>query len=192
MKFHSLILDEFFDDARAIRKEALSQTFKEEISPYDNHKYPDLSLKVSDLIRFEMKRKLEDEIGKKVFFELVMFRMTKKNYSPYLFCHTDNRIAPYSAIIYLNEEKVFCAGTETLDHDKGLRSSLQKEFPPIEQDGLAASQAGWQPSSFTGMRFNRCFLFRADLFHRALPPEGFGQTNESARLILISWLRFGI
>lgn len=170
-------MDHFLNDPVLIRNIAISSGFGEVVSPYDGGVFPGISTAVPATLIAEIIQKITSILGKRPIIKESVFRLTKAGYTPYQYVHTDETIAPYAILIYLNQNFPDGAGTEVM---------LPKKNGVSDPN----NPTHWKPTVFSAMKFNRAFIFNAGHFHGALPREGFGDSDENSRLIFIGWFGF--
>lgn len=186
MRLYSTIVDDFFDDPQSVRNYAIKQKFVDVTSPVDNITYPDICLDLSQEIKDELHSKLALLMGKKVSKSVEFLRLSRKGIKLPYQAHTDTAMGKYTALVYLNlPEDCIGSGTSLVKHINGM------EFNPATQEGVDVWARdtnvydNWKVNLFCPAAFNRLLLFNADLFHRAEPPQGFGDSLENGRLVLI-------
>lgn len=186
MGIHSIVEDHFFDDPEAIRHHAVTREFKDIRNPEDGVIYPDVSIDVLPSIFLEAVEKIQKLmwsviIPKKCFLRLSMLG-TKAPHQ----AHTDALLSDYTALIYLSKKIDIPAdaGTSIVEHVSGM--AVQPEVP--EEIALWVRDTNdkdmWKVVGFCPMKFNRLFIVKSELFHRAEPVTGFGETPEDGRLVL--------
>lgn len=187
MKLHSLIIDDFFEDGREVRDEALKLSYEGVTSPFDGVFYPNISLKVPGPILDEMLNKLSTIIEPVKRSTNFIRLSTEGTMAPHQ-AHTDKIMGKYTALIYLNEIFPKDSGTTILEHSSGLMASHPKT--KTEEEIWARDTNDSQMWKIVGncpMKFNRLFVIDSELFHRSEPVGGFGSTIEDGRLVLISF-----
>lgn len=196
MNLHSCIIDNFLNDSESFRKYAISRSYKGVKNPQDNVTYPDVTIDIPEYIKSEIIIKVSQLLtpyaenrhnGADIDCKMMFMRMSKEGvYAPHG-AHTDKNIADYTFLLYLNKDEDCRGGTSVLEHLSGMNihPQSQEEIDLWKQDTNAHDK--WIKTGFCPMKFNRAFILRSDLFHRAEPIGGFGSTNEDGRLVLTSF-----
>lgn len=185
MKLHSMIIDNFLSDAEGVRAHALKQVFEDITSPMDGVVYPDISLALPPLTAWEMKFKLQSLVRANISKHVEFMRVSKKGVKAPHQAHSDTVMAEYTALVYLSRNEDCKDGaTSVLSHVSGMdrHPGTDDAFKIWERDTNVYDQ--WIVDSRCPMRFNRLYLIRSDLYHRAEPVDGFGNSLENGRLVL--------
>lgn len=186
MNIHSLIIDDFFSKPEEVRNVALrGNRFGETVNPNDGVTYPDVApcdqLEILTEASMNLVKLFEQAfIPKTAFFRLSTFGVKAPHGA-----HTDVAMGQYTLIVYLSDPhpKLFC-GTSILEHV----SEQMPAHPRTEYEMELWSQdtniyEKWKIVGFCPMKFNRAFLVKSDLFHRAEPINGIGRHPYDGRLI---------
>lgn len=184
MRIHTAIIDDFFKRPYGHRSSAIKQGFQGVVSPKDGVLYPGIQ-DATDLNQ-EVKQKLAGLFPtlkpNHTFFRL----STWGEHAPHQ-AHTDKIMGEYTLIVYLSEPhpKVFC-GTTLLEHTSG-QMPVHPDTPHGEQVWTRDTNnaQAWNVVGQCEQKFNRAFIMRSDLFHRAEPIGGYGHDAESGRLVLV-------
>jgi len=190
MHIHSLIIDDFLDNSESFRQYAVKQSYDGIVNPQDNVLYPDITIKIPEDIALEIKTKTLLAMGPTVSDNAIIrpqvtfMRMSKKGVHVPHQAHTDKNIADYTLLLYLNKDEDCQGGTDIVEHISGMNihPQDQDEIDLWKRDTNIPEQ--WIKTGFCPMKFNRAFILRSDLFHRAQPIGGFGQDNKNSRLVL--------
>lgn len=188
MKFHSAIIDNFLNNGDLFRRYAIKQSYEGVVNPQDNVLYPDISIKIPEEVRLEINSKALMAVtqNENAFIEpkALFMRMSKTGVHVPHQAHTDKNIADYTLLLYLNKDEDCQGGTDVLEHIEGMKihPQTEEEIELWKRDTNTPEQ--WIKTGFCPMKFNRAFILRSDLFHRAQPLGGFGDTNENGRLVL--------
>lgn len=191
MKIHSVIIDDFLYDAEDFRKYAVKRSYSGVTNPQDGVVYPDVTIDIPEEIKLEITEKLSlicgtltQDYAVKVHPKVMFMRLSKKGVHVPNQAHTDKNIADYTLLLYLNVDEECQGGTDILEHIEGMKIHPQNEEEKVIWEKDANIPEQWVKVGFCPMKFNRAFLLRSDLFHRAQPVGGFGKTNEDGRLVL--------
>jgi len=105
--------------------------------------------------------------------------------------HSDRSSGDFTALVYLSPDRED-SGTGFYRH----RATGLTEMPRIEDmmldpefkdalyaDMLDASEARWEQIDFVEAKLNRCVVFDAPKFHCRLPREGYGDSDETSRMV---------
>lgn len=184
MKLHSLIVDNFFREPQAIREVLLRLPYADVTSPFDGVVYPDIAKDLPSVICDEFVN------GLKKFMPVVkpnaiFTRLSVQgNQAPHQ-AHTDAVTGDYTAIVYMNLPRHCRGGTAVVVHTSGmwLNPTNNEELELWRRDTNVPEK--WVNTIECPMAFNRMFLVRSDLFHRAEPFNGFGRDIHDGRLVLI-------
>lgn len=196
MNFHSCIIDNFLYAPEQFRKYAVSKSYQGVTNPQDNVTYPDVTIDIPKDISNEIIIKLSQILtsfaenkhnGAQIDCKMMFMRMSKEGVHVPHQAHTDKNIADYTLLLYLNKDEDCRGGTDILEHIEGMsiHPQTQEEIDLWKQDTNVPDK--WIKTGFCPMKFNRAFILRSDLFHRAQPLGGFGQNNEDGRLVLTSF-----
>lgn len=197
MRTSLIIVDDFLDNAEALRAAALRLTYPDQQGAFPGR---------NSLERVEMPG-LDAEISRLVGEPLAALtrlshakcRITLGGDQGRARVHIDE--SHWSGILYLSRPEDCRGGTEFFRHKRtgtdhapfeprelarlGLasRDDIYREI--IEPDSL--DESAWEPVMNVPMRFNRLVLLRPWLWHTAGP--GFGDTIENGRLVYLLFFR---
>jgi hypothetical protein len=114
------------------------------------------------------------------------YRLDYHGERPNMAVHIDVECGSHGAILYLNLPHQCRGGTAFWRH----RAADVDRLPPGASPELSnhllsdgADEANWDLSSIVGMRWNRCLVYKTNMFHSRLPLTGFGDEPANGRLI---------
>ena len=192
MKLNSLILDNFLQDPDVLLKHAHNQSFDGVKNPTDGVVYPDININIPDEVKIEILGKITDvfqsiQNPRSVIINPLFFmrRSIKDVHVPHQ-AHTDLSMGSHTLLLYLNKEYPDNYGTEIVEHKSGTMAinPQTKEQEDLWRKDTNTPDA-WKVISFCKGEYNRGFILRSELFHRAQPVSGFGDNNENGRLVLV-------
>jgi hypothetical protein len=186
------VVDDVFPEARELRRWIMDSN-KFETVEHDGHKYSGVCLEVpggvDGLIR--MIPGME-----KAEVAMQFFRRNTIHDPMTSWIHADGGIADTAVVWYLNEINI--GGTALFRHNRfGWESMPTPE--QIEAAGMTMEQASemlmndatdekhWTRLITIPARFNRMVCYPAQNFHARWPKEGFGEDDETARLIYVAF-----
>ncbi len=183
---HSHIEDDFLprEVYAGLRAYADTAEYVDIQSPIDSVFYPgicpEIPSKTLGAIDVQLNRILGRQQTHLVFMRLSLYGVLAPH-----FAHTDATMGRYSLMLYLTDGD---GGTALVRHENGMTENPAnlEELDVWLKD--ANRQEKWTPYLTCPMKQNRAFLFRADLFHAALPAGGFGTTPKDGRLVLTAFL----
>jgi hypothetical protein len=168
-----MIIDDFHPEFDALRKLADGSEFKDFQSPVDGVFYPGIcpidSLGLGGL--------LAQAMGRSVSLNHQFMRLSLAGACPPHWAHHDGAMGDYSLMLYLNRPEHCQGGTALLRH-------LDGEPSPETWAADTNEPSRWKFLSMCDMQPNRAFIFRANLWHAALPMAGFGKDASDGRLVL--------
>lgn len=190
MDLYSLILDSFLDDFEEFRKHAITRSYAGVTNPSDNVFYPDISIDIPINIQDEIMGKLYVamspyiEKGQYLHPRVMFMRLSKEGVHVPHQAHTDAVMGQYTFLLYLNAKEDCKGGTTVLKHKDGMdRDPKTPDQAAVwKRDMNIYNQ--WEIVGNCEMQPNRGFIIRSELFHRAEPPGGFGNSNNNGRLVL--------
>lgn len=119
-----------------------------------------------------------------IIHKTAFMRMSVKDVHVPHATHTDATMNTHTLLLYLNKKYPESYGTEILVHKSGMRIHPQNEDEIKLWEKDTNNDDAWNTIGFCPGRFNRAFILRSELFHRASPTGGFGNDIESGRLVL--------
>lgn len=177
MNLHSLTLDDFLPDFDDWRAWADTCKFRDEVNPADGVTYP---LICRDVPSYGMQQRLTAIMGMPVRLNALFLRMSPAGIPVPHWAHHDGGMGRFSCMVYLNRPEDCQGGTALLSHVDG-------EIGTEAWKRDTNRPGKWTIRSVCDMRANRAFIFRADLWHAAMPIGGFGQTVQDARLVMTAF-----
>lgn len=105
--------------------------------------------------------------------------------------HSDRSSGDFTALVYLSPDREG-SGTGFYRHrETGLTDMPPLElmlqapafFEKLKVDMLDASEDCWEQIDFVEAKANRCVVFDAPKFHCRLPKEGYGDSDETSRMV---------
>ena len=186
MKLHSIVIDDFFDSGFLIRAHAISTAYKDQLST-DGVVYPDISIEIPEEIKQEFKDKLETLVGGKIKEFTPFLRLSRQGVPVPHQAHTDAILGQWTALVYLNRPEQCIGGTSLLKHVSGMDThpSTPEQEELWRQDTNDPTK--WLSIGGCAMAFNRLYMVDSRLFHRAEPIGGFGDSNETGRLVMVAF-----
>lgn len=179
MLLHSQIIDDFLPEFDLWRRHADSADYAEVISPVDGVVYPGIS-NLFHLSSF-FQCLLKNATGKYCSINHLFMRLSTEGSAPPHWAHHDASMGEYSLMVYLNRPEHCRGGTALLEHVSGP----DPDETTWRDDTNRPER--WREVSRCPMKSNRAFIFRAELWHAALPIGGFGSTAQDGRLVLTAF-----
>lgn len=180
------IIDDFYDDPDAVRAHALTLTYKPPAPPGRPggvaHRFRCTEQRIAELDALLGRR-----LDRRVRINVANFRYTTQDTKKRVVCHTDVGLGDATAVIYLTENQLCRGGTAFFQHaptgdthaDKARMSQYQ-----------ARDETQWSEIHRATMRYNRCVVFPAAIFHSVIPLY-FGRTPADSRLTQVAWFNYG-
>lgn len=183
--------DNFLNKFDKFREHLLSLDFKGEVNPEDGVLYPDISSNIPDYVLEELRNFVRTKFDVEKYNTPFIRRSLKDTPVPHQ-SHSDRIMGSHSLMFYLSKDK---------DIPKGSGTGLVKHIETgiIKDTGGIISQIAfkdtncpdkWELYKLIEMRQNRVSIFDADLWHRAEPIGGFGDSTSNGRLVL-TWFFTG-
>lgn len=193
MRTSLLIIDDFLENADALRRRALALTYPRQQGMFPGRNSVE-RIPIEGMDQEISRRLCEPVAAMPPPQAHAKCRLTMASDKGQAKVHVD--AAHWSGILYLSRDEDCRGGTEFFrhratrtDHAPYTDSAAQaKGFPSAKEmtrivleDGLDDSK--WELTMRVPMRFNRLVLFRPWLWHTA--GENFGDTPENARLVYL-------
>jgi hypothetical protein len=187
------VFDDFLADPGAVRQSALGAGF----GTWRPNK-GDIGAAFYDGVSFwgdhaTLFRALHQKTGA-VIPSSMFFRITNPQMEHALI-HSDREYGEHTAIVYLSKDTPsvtsgtgFYRHRETGMTDMPALPDLMRDpvfFQKIRQQMLDASDADWEMYRFVEARYNRCVVFDAPKIHCRLPKTGFGETENTSRMVWV-------
>lgn len=179
----TITADGFFKNGKAVRDYAIAQEYRDTEGP-DGALYPGICAEVPGPVLAEAFLNLESLLGRQPEFRLSFFRLSLGNIVPPHWAHTDAALTKYLLLVYLTAPAQCKGGTAILQHESGMKTNPVTEEQVQLWRRDTNDQSKWKLRDVTGMAFNRGVVYRTDVFHAALPKEGFGTNPADGRLVL--------
>jgi len=182
---HVYTIDEFFPlyEFKWLTAYAHALEYGPVESPLDHVTYPNIGLPVPAVAEERIVTTLSWIMGYRVVPKVLAFRCSPKGSTPPQWAHTDAEGAQFAMFVFINDGP---AATVLLEHrETGMR------VHPCNQEELEAWQrdhedeSAWRIVEYYEASPNRALIMRANLMHAAIPREGYGDTVENSRLILL-------
>lgn len=139
-----------------------------------------------------MLRSLIGATGRVVVPNSMFFRATNLG-TERAYIHSDRSSGAYTCVAYLSE------------HDDEYGTAFYRHIPTgliempsfeemedmgiskeMQEDMVSRDEAKWEMIDFVEGKYNRAVIFEAPLFHSRIPLNGFGNDEQSARLVWVS------
>lgn len=174
MNLHSLIIDDFYPDFESLRQMADCSDFKDVLNPEDGVVYPG----ICQVEGLGLERLLSETIGRPVSVSYQFMRLSLEGTKPPHWAHHDASMGEYSLMLYLNRAEHCRGGTALVEH-----AELGMDVPEHIWRRDTNRRHMWREISICPMAPNRAFIFRASMWHAALPIGGFGKDATDGRLV---------
>ena len=190
------VIDSFMPPggAEALREIGLDANFLE--IEYDDDRFPSISV-CGDEVSSMMEPALRLATGHDVEILHSFYKMSGElvhagdNHD--FAVHWDEEVAPYTAVLHLNQAPYAVGGTGFWRHvPTGWTSvkELSAHGATMEQLRSDSTESlAWELHTLVGSQWNRLSIYRSDLIHSQWPLRGYGSTKETSRL---SWVCFFI
>lgn len=179
------IIDDFLPNPMEIRNEVIAQGFTDatfEGDPYYTVNYA--------FRPHEIHQQLNLYFNTPVNVHVQAFRQGKKGSHIHNFVHADNTCATFAGVLFLNLPEHCQGGTAFWRHretgwDRQPTADQLQDVGRTVEDFAKDWQSvdKWELVTLAGMKFNRMIIYPSSMFHSRYPFDGFGQTDEDARLI---------
>lgn len=177
---HFIALDNFLDDAAAVRADALSSTFVD-WEGHDGQVYRRVCLKAVPGLQAAIER----ELGPVRMFGQG-YRLNYAGERPNQSIHSDLGWGTHAAVVYLCEGP---GGTAFWRHRATEAERIvagQGEL--LEQVcGDFEDESAWDVVSMASLAFNRGVIYEGSRFHSRFPFEAFGSSPADGRLIAVAF-----
>ena len=180
MNLSWLVIDDFHPEFESLRELADVLDYEDVINPVDGVVYPGIC-RIEDLGVREL---LEQALHRKVTVHHQFLRLSLAGAEPPHWAHHDGTMGDYSLMLYMTRLDACKGGTALLEHieyDTYVPDEIWRRDTNRRQQ--------WRVLSECPMRPNRAFIFRANLWHAALPFGGFGTDAIDGRLVLTAFFQ---
>ena len=179
------IVDDFLPNPDVVRNTVISQGFKDE--KFEDTIYHTVN---ADYLPSDIPVGLCRLFNKSVNIHVAAFRQGKVGSPIHNVVHADNTCASLASVLYLNPTPAPGSGTAFWKHkvtgwdQQPTEDQLREANLTIE--GFCADWhklEAWEMVTLTGAKYNRLIIYPTVKFHSRWPLDGFGETDESARLV---------
>jgi hypothetical protein len=171
---HSMVIDDFLPDFTGWRAWADTCSFRDEVNPADGVSYPAIC---RDVPTYGTQQRLAAIMGRPVNLHALFLRLSLAGVPVPHQAHHDQAMGDFSLMLYLNRPEHCQGGTALLEHADG-----EPDEPTWRRDTNTPDK--WRVLSLCQMRANSAFIFRSNLWHRAEPIGGFGDSTANGRLVM--------
>jgi hypothetical protein len=170
----------FFEDFPEFRHYLDHISYEGVVNPADGVFYPGVSLEIPEYFRTQV----EMAIGKPKYLFL---RLSPEGITNPNGAHTDDLMAKYGMIIYLNRQEHCQGGTALITHESGMNTSPKtpEEVALWERDKKNPDK--WTIDAMYEMEENKAVIIPCNHFHRSEPVDGFGDVPRNARLVMVGF-----
>lgn len=167
------VVDEFFRNVHPIRETVLLGEFSDVPSPYDGVVYPNINANIDPNVSALFILGLNKVIGP-ILAKTIFARATALNKTSPHRVHSDEIMGKFAAHVYLSSEPD--SGTAFWSHPVlGSRNVTNSDPRGVE---------GWKQELFIPSKLNRLLIHDTSLWHSAEPPQGWGDSPATGRLVL--------
>jgi hypothetical protein len=189
--FDLLVKDQFIDDVGALRRDVLSKGFGE-VTGTAGETYKGIQMRDPE----EFRDQIEALVGFPIEVRYCLARVSYAGEKPASGIHPDLDYGEFAAIVYLTPTGAQGSGTAFFRHkqfqisalpdkqwleDKGITE--QAFIEQIVRDGEQPSL--WDPIGFVGAVPGRFVTYPTKNFHARWPFVAYGETPETARMIIV-------
>jgi hypothetical protein len=179
------VVDNFLEDPLQVRAAALAGGF--DTVEFAGHKYTGVGPRNQP----DLKHAISKAVGIEIQPVISFFRRGMPQDETTHWIHADTICAQYASILYLNLPEQCHGGTAFRYHNElnwdrippEARTRDQAFFDRLNEDGNDASK--WRFAGFVAMKWNRFIAYPTNVFHSRWPREGWGETEQNARLIWV-------
>lgn len=189
--FDLLVKDDFFADVTALRADVISKGFSTIHNPADGVDYKGIQLRD----KAEFADSISDLVGFPVKVNTAAMRINFKGEDPGSAIHADHSMGEFAGVGYLTPKNAPVTGTAFwTDKIYGLEEMPQRG--ELARLGVTESQlvthlrakandaSWWTNSGFIAARPGRFITYPTKRFHSRYPFAAFGETPETARIVL--------
>ena len=177
-----------FKEPDKVREYCLREGFIDRVNPEDGVTYPYIC-EINEEIASEYRKRIEEDHGPCEYFNLFA-RMSPGGVKAPHQAHTDDCMGTTIALLSLTlpEDVPEGAGTSLLTHKEGQFSDGPVGFLAhyLWIRDMNRYDA-WQVDALAPMKYNEIAYYEGTRFHRAEPVDGFGDTPENSRIMLIQF-----
>lgn len=199
MRKQIIIVDDFYDDPHQVRDGALQHGDFREVGTWPGKGWDDAPVDQATMDVFAHLVGAPSiwwvkKIGK---FRLATASeaVTKGASGHHFTCHVDGYDDPpqlwgkeqFAALVYLSRDEDCKGGTSFFKHKPTGLVALPHDKQDLVPLSDYSDPSKWEKWNEVPMRFNRCLIFQANLFHHQALPYGFGDRPENARLTHNFW-----
>lgn len=183
---NNFIFDGFLEDFEGFREHLDGVDYAGMTNPTDNIFYPGVSIDIPEAIKSEVLAKLQTRFKTNIKCNAMFLRLSPEGVDAPHQAHTDVTMGKFGMLLYLNRNEHCLGGTSFVYHKQsGLAYNPINELQQTIWEGSTNSPNSWGVLDICPMIPNRALVFNTDRMHRAEPVGGFGEGNESARLVLV-------
>lgn len=179
MKFHSMILDDFFPHYDQLRAWADTAIFDSRENPHDELFYPTVYNFKQDI---GFQPLIERAFGCRIGFTHQIARFSYEGTDTPYIVHSDHFMDSQVSMIYYLNRPDDCQGGTALCEKDGQEEYFGTPDHLSDRDDLSK----WKTTLRCPMRSNRAFFFRSSLCHYSEPAAGFGKAQHDGRLVVIA------
>lgn len=175
--------DSFLREFAKARAFADSAVYTDQVYPGDGALYPGICIDIPSWLERDMMLKLRRVGFREIRPKMTFLRMSTQGKKVPHRVHTDAMVGQWTFLCYLSESED--GGTGFYAH----KQTGQRTHPRTAEDVAIWSRdqhdlSLWDQVGFVPMENNRAVLFPSDLYHCALPLDGFGNSALDARIVL--------
>lgn len=182
MKFHSIITDDVLEYPKSMKEYLVKLHYEGQEGP-DGVTYPDvtyLPFPIEEIYH----EAIQNVVGFKIDPKITFARLSLEGVNAPHWAHNDKLIADYTALLYMNTHPD--GGTALVTHKElGFNSGIDTEEKINVWKRDTNDLSKWDINMICPMVFNRMFITDADLLHASLPVNGFGNSLDNGRLVMI-------
>jgi len=196
MDHRLVILDDFLPNPEAFRAEAVKAPFYDIRGP-DGEMYKHINVRPSN----EFEPLLSEKLGRKVKVGYSLLRVNYEGEAPNAAIHTDNTYDNFAAVLYLNPPEQCRGGTSFwkfkkygFTHFPSEQEIRARGKSPVrvytEIHNAYNDPTQWEQGQVAEMKFNRMVCFDTKAFHSRWPIVAFGDSVQTARMIVAVFFSF--
>lgn len=178
------VYDGFLNNPDSVRNRGIR-------AKYTNYSAPDGEIykRVAPGAIEEVVDGLNEAMGRPISLLMMGYRLNYAGEKPNKAIHADTGWGTYASVLFLNEPPSGrTSGTAFWEHHTG-HSRIRDGELNVLKDVVADydNAAAWEQTAFVNAKYNRCLIYRSELFHSRWPFEAFGSSPDDGRLIVVSF-----
>lgn len=178
------VYDEFLLNPHSVRSRGLRAKYGNIVA-----KDGELYKRVCEMVIPEVVDGLNEAMGRPIDLLGMGYRLNYASELPNHSIHADLGWGTYAAVLYMSTPpEMQTSGTAFWRHHTGhdrIKMGEREVLKDVVNDWDNA--AAWEQTAFVPSEFNRCIIYRSELFHSRWPFEAYGSSPDDGRMIVVAF-----